>query len=106
MTEEIRRYRLEQLVLALVVSRISMHWLIESGFTSGQIMRALLDAQEAELIVDEGGKTVLTDSGAKALNALRMAKPKERWILPMYEKRIPAIDVTDVWLPDEYDILD
>lgn len=105
-SKERNEHRLEMLTLALVSKRVSMSLLLADGFTPGQVMRALLTAQDAGYVSTSDKKSELSELGLKRLAEYKFPLPKEKWILPAESEKVSPVSVTDIVLPEVDDVLD
>jgi len=99
--------KLDSLVLALVKKTVSMHRVVEEGFTPGQVARALLALEDLGLIVDGERGLSLSDYGLATLNEATTHINSGDWIVPLEGAKVgQGISVCDIYLPESHYELD
>lgn len=94
------------LVLHMVERKLPIDFVVSRGYTSGQVMRALVKAREVGMIEVIDGKTRITEIGRRELKRMAPRIANGQWLMPLDEERIESMSVHDIFLPANYRRLD
>jgi len=90
------------LVLYMTERRLPVNFVLSKGYTSGQVMRALVMARSDGVIAVVDGRTQITELGKGELEKLAPRATRGQWLMPLDEERIESISIEDIFLPSDF----
>ena len=88
-----------QILLYIISKNENLDPLLKTGLEYPQIANLILEAKNKELIKEENGKLVLTDSGINFYNELKKQKTDGHWVMPDDKSRIEKLKLSDIFVP-------
>jgi hypothetical protein len=92
------------LLLQLIKHDGTISMLLKRGLEYSQIAHLILKVKEDKLIEERKGKLIVIDKGELKIDNLNRKygrKGHEAWISPAVEYRVPKIDPSAVYLPED-----
>lgn len=96
---------LQKLTLYILLKRLPVEYLLEKGYSSGQIMRSLVKARENGFLQVNDGVSVITDAGKRILQEWRHDENRGPWIRGQDEEKREPIALSEIFFPKKHERL-